>query len=368
MMLSIREFSFAIILLLVLTAFSSPQELSARPAQTTQIKIVFDNSHGQGIGSDRIEVDHLLEGNLTALGYEVIWASGGLNTSILENATGLVIGPLYGLYSGFLPQEIADIADWFAAGNRFLWVGCKADYEGEGLGTFINNNMSLILEAVGSHVYPESVEVDDFECNCGESYRTVGNVTSSDPFVAGIVSGVTKVLTHGTCALYGSNSSTPGRYVDMVPLEEIAIENVYPLLHSSPASFINNYEVDENPPEVHDNFQVGSFALCTLEVLAGPSQAGVIVVSGAAPYGNYRPSMYYHQYCGYDLDGYKLVNKAINRGIRMALSFVPMVNTSTTTPLTTPPPEFNVELIAFAAAMGIASAALLSAVCLRRKR
>ncbi len=351
---------------------ANPPSVIAMNHNLTQIdplRIIFDYSHGQNFDTGYRNVDHLLEGNLTEMGYEVIWAKGGLNSSILEDAAGLIVGSMWGNMNGFQSFELEAIEDWFAIGNKMLWVGCKSDYPGPVLGTgqFVNDNATSILERVGSHAFPEPGEIDDYELNCGEFYRPIANTTSTDPFVAGIVSGVKAVLIHGSTVIYGSNSDTPGENVNPVPLETDSIENLYPLLFSSPASNIEDHDTLVSP-YAHESWQIGSFVVCTLEIMAGASKCGVIIVSGTSPYGLNRP-MYFDTYYERQLDGYIFVKRAIDVGIRMAQTLAtPPETTTTPTQTNTDPTFWSFEMIAISLAVTIGAVAIIGIAFLRRRR
>ncbi len=276
-------------------------------------KIVFDYSHGQYSSKLYNTTDLQLANNLTEAGYEVVWAYGGINSTILNDAVGLVLASIYGESNGYLQTEVTAIADWFNAGNKFLWVAYDSDYSGK----YINNNMTAILEAVGSHVYGEPTSIEDPISNAGAGYRPVANGTSDDPFVADIVEGTTKVLMHGPTLLYGSNSDTPGEGVSPVALETTSISNVYPLLYYGGNATIVDHDVTY--PYAHNDGDRGEFVAATIEIGAGDAHTGVIVVSGASPYGDYQPmcSWEYHDVI---LDGYNFVNNAIEFGVNYALN------------------------------------------------
>jgi len=272
-------------------------------------KIVFDYSHGQY--SDYIAgnethpgQDWHLRKNLTDMGWEVVWAFGGLNDSVLSDADALMVAGIYGEQAGFAQSEIDAVADWFNAGNKFLWVGSDSDYGGA---SYINANMSAMLEAVGSHIYPEPTSVEDPESNCDAAYRVVANETSDDPYVADIVDGVSKVMMHGPTCLYGSTSATAGE--DAVALEETDIENVYPLSYYGDAAFIT--DADLIAPYGHDNGDEGPLVATAVEVNAGEAGNGIILVSGASMYGDYQP-MFTEEYKDVTMDGYNLILNAIS--------------------------------------------------------
>jgi len=216
-----------------------------------------------------------------------------------------------GIMDGFTPEEIFAVADWFNQGNRFLWVAYDSDYPLPG-GPFINGNSTLILEAVGSHVYGEHTHVWDNELNCGVNYRPIANVTSRNSFVADIIEDVSAVLMHGATCLYGSQSDSPSSLTNPVSLENTTIANVTPFLFYSPAAYI--HDSDTLMPIAHHNGDNGSFVACTIETHAGLNKSGVIVVSGSAPYGSYCPMSADHYY-NWTLDGYRMILQAIEFGM-----------------------------------------------------
>jgi hypothetical protein len=144
----------------------------------------------------------------------------------------------------------------------------------------------------------------------------VANTTSDDAFVADIVEGVDAVLMHGPTMLYGSDSATPGENVDPVALETESIDNVYPLLYYGGSATITDGDVTY--PYAHDDGDIGGFVAATLEVAAGAAGTGVIIVSGASPYGDYSP-MINHEYYSVPLNGEKLVVQGITVGLEKAL-------------------------------------------------
>ncbi len=306
-----RGATIAVILALCVAFLPGPAPVQAAVVSDNGWTIVFDYSHGQY--SSYVEImDEWLEGNLSEIGFTVIWALGGLNDSILADADALILGAIYG-DNGFTAAEVTAVGDWFNAGHKFLWVGGDSDYDG----AMVGNNMTLILEEVGSHVYHEPTAIEDPVSNAGGSgYRCVANTTSDDAFVADIVEGVDAVLMHGPTMLYGSNSATPGENVDPVALETVSIDNVYPLLYYGGNATVT--DGDLTYPYAHTDGDIGEFVATTLEVEAGAAGTGVIVVSGASPYGDYSP-MINQEYYSVPLNGEKLVVQGISVGLEKAL-------------------------------------------------
>lgn len=280
------------------------------PARAAGGTIVFDLSHGQDYNGIHAIEDPRLQANLTAMGYTVVWAKGGLNSTILTNATGLVIGAIYGTSKSFSAAEFSAIAKWFNSGNKFIWICGDSDFAGW---NYINGNMSKILDSIGSHVYLEPTSVEDPKSNCASAYRAVANKTSTDPYVASLVTGVTKVLMHGPTCVYGStvghvNSSA-------VSLENTTIANVYPVLYYGASAHI--VDADIIRPVAHYQGQVGSFTAMSVEINAGGNKTGIIAVSGANPYADYQP-MYDSSYKNVTLTGYNLVKQTIDWAMKLA--------------------------------------------------
>ncbi len=332
-------------------------------AEQGEGKILFDYSHG-AYKSSAYSVDQRLSTSLFLLGYDVVEVYGGINTTILADADGLVLPKIWGVDNGYLPTEVTAVADWFNAGNKFLWVGGESDFVEAGGGQVVLNNQTLILEAVGSHVYHEPTAVQDPASFAGAAYRPVANITGTDPYVASIVNGVTDVLVHSPTCLYGSNSATPGEGVSPVALETTSIDNVYVLLQ-----FSNNGTIvdsDITYPYAHTNGQRGAFAAMTMEVDAGEDGSGVIVVSGGNVIGHYWPMME-DMYAGrVGLNGLFLVRQAIDFGMKTAAPEVIPTTTPTTPTGTVTPGQFDPLLLA-AVGIGAVVVILIVVVVVRKK-
>jgi hypothetical protein len=300
--LRIGENTRKIAALLTIAALFAPYFISVgfvpmrAAAQAEAPVIVFDMSHGQYKDTVFDVQDALLEGNLTEMGFEVVWAWGGINATILDGAWGLIVGSIYSESDAFSAAEFTAMKDWFAEGKKFLWVSYDSDYAGK---DFIRTNMTLILENAESHVYGEPTSIEDPVSNCGSPYRAVANRTSTASAVASIVKDVDAVLMHGPTLLYGLNSTD-----DPVPLETVTLPNVYPVLYYGASAVI--VDADLVAPLAHTNGLTGSYVAMSVEVNAGPTDNSVIAVSGASPYGDYMP-MTCAQYYGVNLTGYNLV-------------------------------------------------------------
>jgi hypothetical protein len=271
--------------------------------------ILFDIYHGQYSSYVFDYEDAWLEGNLTALGYTVEWNNDTITAAALTDVDAFIIGSQYGDQNAFSAAEISAIGNWFNTGNKFLWVGYDSDYGGA---SYINDNMTAILAACGSHVYGEPTSVEDPYSNCESAYRVVANGTGDDAYVSDIVTGVDAILMHGPTCLYGSTS---GDGANAVNLETDSIANVYPVLYYGASAVI--VDADLISPLAHDDGDEGAFVAMTVEVYAGTPGTGLIMVSGASPYGDYKP-MRAEGYYGVDLDGKALVEQAIDWAMETA--------------------------------------------------
>ncbi|MFW9909311.1 MAG: hypothetical protein ACFFEF_12110 [Candidatus Thorarchaeota archaeon] len=310
---------FTVILMSSLLVFSVPTIAfaSTSSAAGDMGTILIDYSHGSYKASAE-HLDQWLADNLTLMGFEVIFLWGGLNSTILADADGLILPKVWGAENGYLAEEVTVVADWFNAGNKFLWVGGESDFVEAGGGQAVLDNQTLILEAVGSHVYHEPTAVQDPGHFAGAAYRPIANITTDNPKLAGIVEGVEDVLVHSPTSLYGSDSTTPGEDVSPVALETVDIENVYVLLqHSETATIVDSDLVE---PYAHSNGETGPFASVTLETHAGEAGTGAIVVSGGNVIGHYWPMME-DTYAGVeDMDGMRFVKNLIQYGMLHAMT------------------------------------------------
>ena len=283
-----------ILCLLVILFFAAPL-FSSVAAQEKPV-IAFTLGHGEG--------DFLLAelvDNLTAMGFECKFINDTIDASDLEGVDILILGSIWGEENTYSDSEINAIKAWFEEGKKAIWVAGDSDYGG---GNYIIENANKILEAIGAHIRVEPTSVEDPESNCAAAYRVAANVTNKeDKVVAEIVEGVEKpVLFHGPSILYGLKDGNP------VALEEETIKNVYWVMKTSAAGVINDH--DDIMPKAHENGQEGSFVVMAVELYAGPKSNNKIVVSSAAPYGDYRP-MFIDEYKDVLLDGPILVKNTI---------------------------------------------------------
>ncbi|MFW9932604.1 MAG: hypothetical protein ACFFDR_08100, partial [Candidatus Thorarchaeota archaeon] len=101
-----------------------------------------------------------------------------------------------------------------------------------------------------------------------------------------------------------------------VALETTSIPNVYPLLYTGEAAVLVNADLIDG--YAHDEGDEGSFVMATLEVGAGTAGSGVLIVSGASPYGDYRPMSEAEYYDIVMTGAMSFVSNAIDFGMNQA--------------------------------------------------
>ena len=120
-------FISALLLPVIAVLGLTPAKVAAQPLDQVNRTIIIDMSHGQYEAGVFETDDARFAGNLTALGYESVFAWGGLNASILASARGLMLGSInHEAASGVTPftqAEIDAVGAWFNAGHKFIWVG-----------------------------------------------------------------------------------------------------------------------------------------------------------------------------------------------------------------------------------------------------
>ena len=175
------------------------------PVSPQAKKIVIDNKIGRPYwqSSDPVTGGAPLRnivGNLTALGYDVVVARGGINSSVLADASALILNKIKTQAGNYTQTEIDAIVSWMKTGNKFLWVAMDSDYLDAYLtdtgSDFRIDQGNKILAAIGSHMRAELASVESPTWNIGAAaYRVLSNVTNSaDPDVAKITAGITKPI------------------------------------------------------------------------------------------------------------------------------------------------------------------------------
>ncbi|HYA22401.1 MAG TPA: hypothetical protein VEG31_04455 [Thermoproteota archaeon] len=296
------------------------------PVSPQAKKIVIDNKIGRPYwqSSDPVTGGAPLRnivGNLTALGYDVVVERGGINSSILSDASALILNKIKTQAGNYTQTEIDAIVNWMKTGNKFLWVAMDSDYLDAYLtdtgSDFRIDQGNRILAAIGSHLRAELASVESPTWNIGAAaYRVLSNVTNSaDPDVAKITAGITKPIYFPgpTVIIFVNDQGTYVSY-DQLPKPGLfsSTPAVFWVFKTAPDARI----VDGSPkfpPLLYTNGQVGSYVLMAGEkYIYGSSK---VVVAGESPIGDVGYSIWTNLYRGTALDGPALLYNTIAWGL-----------------------------------------------------
>ena len=158
---------------------------------------------------------------------------------------------------------------------------------------------------------------------------------------------------HGPTTLYGSTSGASD--ADIVALHNNTIDNVYPLMYYGASGTVG--DSDLVPPVSIDDGEVGAFVATSIEVAAGDDGTGVIVVSGASPYGDYQP-MTTNEYYTVPLEGMTFVTQVFEFGMDYAQFPYP--------PTPTPTP-FTIDPMLLIAVAGVVVVVIILVIVLKRR-
>ena len=146
---------------------------------------------------------------------------------------------------------------------------------------------------------------------------------------------------HGPGMLYGA---TGGAENDgPVALETTTITGVYPILTYNASAEIS--DTDLLDPYAHDDGDTGAFVAATWEE---GLYTGILVVSGASPYGDYQP-MCADSYYNVTLQGMSFVTGVIDHGMNGAL------------------PAADMTMILIIGGIGVVAVILVAVWCMKKK-
>jgi hypothetical protein len=260
-------------------------------------------------------------GNLTNLGYNVVVARGGINSSVLQGASALILFKIKTQEGNYTQGEIDAIVNWMKTGGKFLWVASDSDYLDSYLtetgSDFREDQPNKILAAIGSHIRFELCSVESPTWNIGAApYRVMSNITNTaDPDVSKIMAGITKpIYFPGPAAIIFVNDQ--GAYVsyDQLPKPGLfsSTPAVFWVLKSAPDSRIVDGS-PKYPPVYYSAGQTGSFVLMAGEkYLFGSSK---VIATVESPIGDVGYSIWTDLYRGVALDGSKLLYNTIEWGL-----------------------------------------------------
>jgi hypothetical protein len=240
-----------------------------------------------------------------------------ITADALANVDVLILGQPSGPLS---PDEIQAIANWFAQGNKVLWVAADSDY---GSGVQAQDVADSILEQLGyGNLRVDLCSVEDPSSNAGAGYRVVGHVVPDpDTPFAGIITqnfvNDGKVLYHGPGVVAWVDENGTWH-----PLNETSKP---PLTYRIVVTSENGTIVENNDPAANAYLagDTGVFTLLAAQIVPlDNGKQSVLIVSGESPYGDYEPtwSPLYH---GVPLDGPQFVNNILHWAVMVAKYGVP---------------------------------------------
>ncbi|WP_456365881.1 glucodextranase DOMON-like domain-containing protein [Thermococcus sp.] len=240
-----------------------------------------------------------------------------ITADALANVDVLILGQPN---SPFSPDELQAIADWFAQGDKVLWVAADSDY---GSGVQAQDTANAILDQLGyGNLRVDLCSVEDPSSNAGAGYRVVGHVMpdSGTPF-AGVI---TQNFQNGGKVLYHG----PGVVAwvdDNGDWHTLNATSKPPLTYRIVVTSENGTIVENNDPPANAYLagDTGVFPLLAAQVVPlDNGKQSVLIVSGESPYGDYEPTWSPLSH-GVKLDGPQFVSNILHWAAMVAQYGVP---------------------------------------------
>ncbi|NJF24564.1 glucodextranase DOMON-like domain-containing protein [Thermococcus sp. Bubb.Bath] len=240
-----------------------------------------------------------------------------ITADALKNVDILILGQPN---SSFSPDELQAIANWFAQGDKVLWVAAGSDY---GSGVQAQDVADSVLDHLGyGNLRIDPCSVEDPSSNAGAGYRVVGHVNPdpNTPFAGVII----QDFQNGGKVLY----YRPGVVAwvdDKGNWHALNATSKPPLTYRIVVTSENGTIVENNdsPANAYLAGDTGVFTLLAAQIIPlGNGKQSVLIVSGGSPYGDYEPtwSPLYH---GVKLDGPQFVNNILHWAAMVAQYGVP---------------------------------------------
>ncbi|MHA2363500.1 MAG: hypothetical protein ACXAC7_06055 [Candidatus Hodarchaeales archaeon] len=230
-------------------------------------------------GLDKIG-DHAL-----SWGFNVILNNDNISSTDLIDVDILII-PI--AISNYTNDSLIAISNWFASGNKGIWVAGDSDYGGYPQFAIRANN---VLNAVNSSIFMEQGEIESDNNFGGGRYRVSGTVYNTNGSNAKfITSGLpyqgekAMALFHGPTDVIGKNH-TNGEYVDLITTD---LPNVEWVVKATNSTFNPATSASEAEARIHQEFDEGDFVLMALQHSAGPAGNGKIIASGSDIFSDYK--------------------------------------------------------------------------------
>ncbi len=215
-------------------------------------------------------------------------------------------------------EMVNAIKQWFNEGGKTLWVTSDSDYSG---GDYLRiPPANKILEAIGSNLRADHVEVVDPVHNVGgKDYRPAGYV-EPDPELAVLAGGVyNPILMHGPGALAVYYN---GEWYPLYKDNELPVDNIYRIVVTSPNASI--HEFVEPKPYAYDilNPPVRSFCLMAAEI--NFDNGNIVILSAEAPFDHYQ-GMFTAVYHEVPLSGPTFVKNVVLWGVGLLGERLPSI-------------------------------------------
>jgi hypothetical protein len=278
----------SIALLTILASLGNPVKAA------TGTKVLIDLSHSN---THDIDFDDFVS-DLTVWGFEVVLATGGINDTILADVD-IFMETMP--YLNFTADETTALSDWFAGGNKSMWLATDSDFTTAAAvnGPIYQNDL---LETVGAKLRFEPVSVESPDVNIEAPYRVLVPIFNRAPGVASAISANVRIgFFHGPAILCGWNGT------DYVDLETAAPENVTWIAKTSGSSVL----VETDPSYLayaHTEGQEGPFVIMAAEEVG----TNKIVLTGEAIFTVYKHMYGYPGERDYPQDDKILVKNVFN--------------------------------------------------------
>jgi len=231
----------------------------------------------------------------------------------------------------FTTNQVTDIVNWMALGDKLLWASGDSDYGGFYDPTPINN----VLNATNAIVRLDATSIADPVFNDGASYRVVAPLFGvNDSLYDGeIVANLTKdmangIMIHGPCSIIAFDGYN---YLSLRYPDSIFPDRVWTIMRYSENATAVDSDVSDTDLDLYaESAEIGLYPAVVYEYLSVVKSH--IIVSGEAIYSDYKYMYDQRTENGYNdnhLFGQVLVNNILN-------NFLESREVPTPTPTPTP--------------------------------
>lgn len=178
---------------------------------------------------------------------------------------------------GFSLTSINAISNWFALGNKLLWVAGDSDYGGY----FIARDLNPVLESVGSVLRIDAGAIDDLVSNDGSGYRVVSTGVGNGEIAQAITKDMINVSLpfHAPTSIYYMNNEQGA------DLRSNNVENVEVIIFSSPYAKVLDQDVSMGDDDFYYSTEsYGNYPLLAVERIGNST----VVASGECNFCSYK--------------------------------------------------------------------------------